>query len=840
MRLTLRTMLAYLDDVLDPNEAQQIGKKIEESENAAGLVHRVRAAVRQPDLPAPTLGGRAVDPNTVAEYLDNTLAADRVIDFEKICLNTDSDVYLAEVASCHQVLAAILGDPAEVDPRSRVRMYGILAEHEARLVQAAEQASSVAPSSSKPSDAAAASAAAVSAAAPAAVEVGTSPPGPPPATVPGAENAPIPRKKPEVPNYLREPRASRLLWRVAAILVLGVLLAGVAIMAVGPEWLDDLLGRKTPVVQNTDDDPNANTNANSNTATGSEGNPQPPAPVPPVVPGPATPPGSTTDNPVSGTTPVPLPPENPADMNPATGPMPAPTEGNPAAPGTVTTPPAPKIPTPMIPSLPEGPAGTSPDPEVGTTPGPSPAMPAAGTPGASNPAAPNPVPGNPMPPGANPTVVASTSPVDPNVPITPPAGEQLGMLNSQQTALFRRPVGGQEWLLTPVRGSVLQGDLLISPPAYRNVLLLRDFALHLRGDTMVQLSVDGELPKISLYYGRMEILASDADTKLIIKAGDQPPALVTLTKPASGLAVECTPLREAGQNPESKPPGYRVEVFASSGQFTWDAGRADQVYELTAKSRYVLGSEFKQPLNTELPTWISGDEEKRLIMRQSAEQLAQALQEMPMIRVEQRLEELSYDDAAKVELRSLARRSLVAVDRFQPALEALRKYDRSVERSPQFWPDYIDSLQKAIMRNRQSARSLREALVTLRGEEKGAELYRMLWGYTPQQLAAGDGQKLVDYLTHPDTDFRVLAEWNLTGLINGQARTTSTLHDGDSTRIKPYVEGLRRKLDSIPVPEGDAAPPAAADPAVDPAPATSPDLPPAAPPSGRGADGVPF
>ncbi len=839
MRLTLRTMLAYLDDVLDPNEAQQIGKKIEESENAASLVHRVRAAVRQPELPAPKLGGRAVDPNTVAEYLDNTLAADRVIDFEKICLAPDSNVYLAEVASCHQVLAAILGDPPEVDPRSKVRMYGILAEHEARLTQAAEQAAPGDPQKNDPAEAA--TAAAVSAAPPAAVGAGTSPASPPTAPPLPAENAATPRKKREVPNYLREPRTSRMLWRVAAILVLGVLLAGVAIMAVGPDWLDDFLGRPTPVAQNSNGDPNENTHGDSNAATSPTDNTNPPSPTPPSGVTPPRVTGDPTTMPSENT----VPPENSGTVNPS--------PVNPATdPTTVATPPVPMVPAPMIPALPDGPTATT--PPVGTSPAVDPA--ATGTASGTLP-----TPGNPIPP----TVIASTAPVDPKLPTNPPAGEQLGMLNSQQTALFRRPVGGQEWLLTPVRGSVLQGDFLISPPAFRNVLLLRDFALHLRGDTMVQLSVDGDLPKISLYYGRMEILASDANTKVIIKAGDQLPALVTLTRPASGLAVECTPIRQPGEDPELKPPAYRVEVFASSGQFTWDTGRADQVYELTAKSRHVLGAEFKPPLNSDLPAWISGDEEKRLIMRQSAEQLANALQEMPTIRVEQRLEELSYDDSAKVELRSLARRSLVAVDRFQPALEALRKYDRSLERSPQFWPDYIDSLHKAALRNRTSARGLRDALVTLRGEEKGAELYRMLWGYTPRQLAAGEGQKLVNYLTHPDTDFRVLAEWNLTGLINGQARTTNTLHDGDSTRIKPYVEGLRRKLDSFPVPAAGEAPPAGAappattepattDPATtEPAPATPPatpptNLPPATPatppalPSGAAnpGEGVPF
>jgi hypothetical protein len=126
MRLTLRTLLAYLDDVLDPATLKEIGTRISESAPAAATVARIKEVVRRRRIAAPELtgSGSAPDPNLVGEYLDNTLAADAVPALEKLCL--DSDMHLAEVASSHQILSAVLGEPVEVPVSTRERMYALV------------------------------------------------------------------------------------------------------------------------------------------------------------------------------------------------------------------------------------------------------------------------------------------------------------------------------------------------------------------------------------------------------------------------------------------------------------------------------------------------------------------------------------------------------------------------------------------------------------------------------------------------------------------------------------------------------------------------------------------
>ncbi len=125
MRLTLRTLIAYLDDELQPDQAKEIGQKLTESDSATALVERINEVMRRRRLSAPELFGKGagLDPNLVAEYLDSELTPAEVVDVEKICL--DSDMHLAEVAACHQILTLVLADPVEVRSETRSRMYGL-------------------------------------------------------------------------------------------------------------------------------------------------------------------------------------------------------------------------------------------------------------------------------------------------------------------------------------------------------------------------------------------------------------------------------------------------------------------------------------------------------------------------------------------------------------------------------------------------------------------------------------------------------------------------------------------------------------------------------------------
>jgi hypothetical protein len=132
MRLTLRTLLAYLDDTLEPAQAKLIGQKVAESDTAQELIARIKQVTRRRRLttPPPAGGpGGKIDANTIAEYLDNSVSAEQLGEVEQICLA--SDVHLAEVAACHQILTLIMGEPALVPPMAKQRMYGLVKGPEA-------------------------------------------------------------------------------------------------------------------------------------------------------------------------------------------------------------------------------------------------------------------------------------------------------------------------------------------------------------------------------------------------------------------------------------------------------------------------------------------------------------------------------------------------------------------------------------------------------------------------------------------------------------------------------------------------------------------------------------
>jgi len=690
MRLTLRTMLCYLDDILEPEDKTDLGKKIEDSEYATNLVHRIRDVTQRMRLGSPKLHGKGMglDPNTVAEYLDNVLPAERVPDFEKVCL--ESDVQLAEAASCHQVLTLVLGEAAQVEPSIRRRVYEL-----AGGATAGVDGPHGAPHA-----------------------------GPPPRTV-----EPAVKEKPEIPDYLREPKGIRW-WTIAATLLVAAGIGAIAVLAIGPEKVAKMVGLKKDdqqIVQNTDNksgtpaDPNAGKETPADNTTENKG---------PTEPGPKPESGDVTPA-------VPVEPK----------PEPKPVEPGPTDPAKGTN------------------DGASTKPEMPVEPGPAvPRDPLKETPGPTE------------PPKPSPTDVAGTTPkppVDPTAPLpidlknAPPLVEPkpaepvpasvAGICLTEDELLLKWNPAGR-WERVGARETVRTGESLLVCPTYRPMLALNaekaGMTLQIAGDTFVRMLPPDEnnVPGIEVYYGRIVLTPSgNTGSRLRIQVGDRSGTIV-FAEGAAEVACEVRLFRAPGTDPESVGSQAAAEIYATSGLFRWleKAGAEPQV--VNTPNRVVIAPYPGEAPETmkELPKWVKAEQISDLD-RRASKKLFKSLAESSDVAV--RLRELATDRA--IEIRALAIRCLAEFGEFDDLIASLRDEEQKL-----MWQPYFETVQASVARDPKRAAAVRVALEKQRGD-KALELYRMFWGYSKADLDGGQAAKLVDYLDHENLDIRVLSFFNL-------------------------------------------------------------------------------
>ena len=696
MRLTLRTMLAYLDDILEPDDSVDIRRKIDESEFATRLVQRVREGIRRVRLAAPPVVGRGMglDPNTVAEYLDNTLASERVPEFEKVCL--ESDVHLAEVASCHQILTLVLGEPAAIEPESRERMYKLLAQAD--------------------SEEAAAEASAVAAETPSSVR-------------PPAMPAPPPRPKPEIPDYLREPKSR--LWPVAATILIAALLTVGILAFVGP-WR---IGNIAAVGDHQNEGGDPMPQPGPNPASQPSG-PVKQAPVPPVNTGAGVP--VEPAQPKPGQVPA-APPDTRAVVQPD---LPLPPE-----PGKTAA---------AVPLLP---------PDSGKT-----QLAAPGTRVGE---------GDPEQPPADASALPGG---EPKLPARQqPSAEAFGRYLSDHEILLKFDQASG-WIRLAPTAPLSSGDRLIALPGFRPTLTLASgISVQLMGPSLVLLEgLDGQgVPTLNVRYGRLLLLTiGKANNMLKLRVGDGD-ALLTFIDPSATAAIEVRQVLVPGKDPAVVPAAFAAELYATRGEIGW---KAEDTSILQGPARKLL-TQLALPESeaSGLPKWIAVNTRSGTDQR-AADTLERDLR--PDQPVDITLKELTDD--RRIEVRSLSIRSSALIGQLEPLATALKNEDHRAA-----WTGYAEVLQQVMAQSPDVAKQVHTVLVKLRGPD-GDDLYEMLCGYTADQLKQGAAAKLVGGLSHDSLDVRVLSFWNLQN-ITGMNQNYRPEHPPAKRRtaVQKWTEKLR-------------------------------------------------
>jgi hypothetical protein len=731
MRLTLRTMLAYLDDLLEPTDRDDIGQKIAESEFAGRLVRRIRDVTRNPRLPAPKILGKGMglDPNTVAEYLDNTLAGERVPDFEKICLPTaetpqelmQSDVYLAEVAACHQILTMVLGQPAQVDPDMKRRMYELADHPEATATKRRHAGEGLAAGAD----------------------------GLTTGSLDDLEIRPA-RRKPEIPDYLRQPSA-RFNWKtIAAVIIFALILVGAISMALGPlDHRHPLLGWMFSAPQ-----PGPQVAANAPAGgrdgpTAAQGQDVTPAAQPSgneVAPAPAmqdadrTASGQTQStsgipdntatsnqtlqpNSAIGATPQGEVPSFSATAAAPTGPLPSDQTMRPDA-GSVPPP----VPVPE----PVGEAATGPG-KMATVPDTSKGA----------------IPTTQVPPQGNATI---------GNPVPPVEEKPLGrFLPANNVVLLRYDSVTSQWLRLPGGAPVSAGDQLLALPNYRPTLgLSAGITLEIPPETLLQLEpadVAG-VPGVKLSFGRLVVMTNaKAGTQLRLDVGGAS-GTVTFVDADARLAVEVRRWLPPGSNPEVIEPRVAADLYAASGQVQW-TGADGAITMLKTSQRLSIGAgageNAGQAVAATLPKWVS-PEQLNSTDASCAETLAASLDNNKPLVIA--LREMASTSNRRVEQRAFAAKCLGLLDDFEMLVSM---FGDPTQKAMWQQGGEIASAKAALTRGPETAAKVREAFQKAHGDQAGMQLYRMLLGYTKDQLASGEAEVLVNALDNENLDLRVLA-----------------------------------------------------------------------------------
>jgi hypothetical protein len=751
---------------LYPEEAKEIGKKIEDSKFATDLYHKIRDVMRRLRLAAPSITekGANLDCNTVAEYLDNELPDDRVPDFEEVCLK--SEMHLAEVASCHQILAVAQVEPAEIDPESRQRMYqlpAVASRVDEERLAAAEAATALS------GDGAA----------------------------PAPSSAPVKaRPRPVVPDYLRDPPKKRRLLPTAAmtllacaaialvLIMLGLTKRGTAIgnfldyveakisgKPVAKE--DDQSGKRTAGDENAKSSADRAASGSSGTGVKPGGSAQAADSAGTAISPPnrdtAAPPARNAAAPTEPTVPAAEPVlTKPESSDVASGQPPAPL--TPAASGTTPSTVAPATGAPpnasRVSQSPTGDHGAAPRPNLPIIqanppraeiqPAPPEGTPTSGTTsGGAPPPPPQPLrPGNATgEPTPGPNEIAKVGTKRPGMN---PAGAEnrnvARFTSNGEDVLLKYDASNSIWRRVLPEEFLTANQPLLALPTYRSRIDVFNVGARIElfnGTRIEILRASPEAPVgIDISYGQLVVKPLEqAGARLRIVAGAHTGTL-TLANAETIAAFDVARSHVPGTDPEKQLSRAITRFYVAKGSASWEENGRPAV-RLNGPAGIALDGSPSGPTN-DVPKWINTNIVNELDQR-AALAVSQALPAERSATLA--LNELAED--RRKEVRYLAARCLGYLGQFDPLVLALDDPDYRIH-----WPEYYDELKVAIARGPETAAAIRQSMEKKFSNDAPA-LYRMLWGYTDRDLEGGEDARLVKYLDSEVLAYRVLAFCNL-------------------------------------------------------------------------------
>jgi len=757
MRLTLRTLLAWLDNLLSPQDQHFLGDKVAQSPDATRLIRRIRETVARGTLPAPRLDGLGLahDPNKAAEYLDNTLEPDLLAEFEKVCIQ--SDVHLAEIAASHALLAEVFRDPGLVQPlgvAEKKRLLQAVQQHlekpqETEREVAAARAASVPP--------------APSAAAEACDTMFVSP-----ATLATAQPGRVARAAVTSDTKRPSRRAAWLTLAAAAAVLLtlvGVLIwslsrgdhreiAAASRAAAGPQSTPPPAPpSQEPADERQQPDEPVKPAADVRAAPAQPASPptESPAPRTHVAADAAT----AADRPaaVAAAAPVAGPPAR--DEKPAAAP---PAADTPAGTAPAATP----APAPMTVEQPRVPQGD--------------ALAIAAGPPAVRPAGP-------------PSVTPATQPTQPTAaaavldPPAPAAAVAVSGIVLDRGLLLRRDsvnAGQNSFEAVASGGEIKPGDDLLAPAACRPMISVGGVQVVLEPNSRAAVTRDADgTPRLELLFGRATARSPAAAARLGITAGGLSGLITAGLRAPVGIEVRLAV--DAGADPAESEARTTARIVTGSSAIAWQQTQAD-------------GTPAREPLQGIAPqgmldtaaalVWDSRDPGGVVVQRRSAAEWVPGQERSDRIEdaagqalqaavaggkpVEETLRALVGD--RRSENRMAAAATLALLGNYGPLVDLLCAESGPLGLRESEWGRLEQStVPLALARGAKSAARLQQAFEAKLPDGGAAELFALARGIGAAAVAADGGQRLVAALESDRLVVRRYAFKNLVDIVRPSA-----------------------------------------------------------------------
>ena len=752
MRLTVRTLLAYLDRVLDEEASKSLKEKLDESEFATQLAEKIASSIKQPDLGAPAV--QAVhpieNPNTIAEYLDNVLQPEMTPEIERVLL--ESDIHMSEAAACHQILTLVLSKPATVSPSLRDRLYELAAQLP-KSGESSAAAIAAAPTLDAPSVSALdipANGAPVETPAEASLD---------PVAVPfrdttaasaagGQATASMDRpqtRKADVPDYLRAGRPSRILPWLMTLGLCAVLLFVIAkaFQPAARVATDNPSNASDMPAPTTDDSPTNIVDDDQSLDDPAESDPAESTSMkePLDNQGSFTESTDATSEPAVTSTDV---------VDEPIVPMDDPTNGNSTSEESESV-------DPTSPSV---------EPAIETKPAKTDSVemaePLAVVPTAeADTEAPTITPDTSTEPTTEPTVEPAEPSVDPaesSTSTTPPTDPDpkplLAKCDSKDSILLQPAASG--WKRVKTGDLIDVSQPILTLPSYRShVLLSNGVAIAVVGPAEFEIS--SERNQIRLGYGQFVFKPTAAAGAVAQLSIDDHQATLQFPNDNASAAVQVTSFRPPGSDPTLETSRQRaIAILALSDKVEWSIDGGPSM-SLAAPVRWsqIGDAAPVSDIVDEPAAWIATPPANEVSIGAMARNGLLELA-VPTKKIELMLREsVGY---RRAEVAALGARSLLMLGASDTYFGANGILDNTDQKS--HWQDHFVALRQQIDRSPESALRLKESITRMNAAE-AESIFRLLSGYSQAQLVAGADFELVEALNDATLHIRVLALENL-------------------------------------------------------------------------------